>query len=90
MAEHRENRGISCVVCGEPIDTRLAATVTSNWRGSRRPQRQGWMHESCEAENVKARAEAGRVGLSVPVYEDHELPQEQMFGPFEPLSGYRS
>jgi len=83
--ERREPAGVPCIVCGEPVDTRLAASVSSGWRGSRRPQRQGWMHDACEAENVKVRTGAGRFRLSVPVYEEQELPHEQTFGPFEPL-----
>lgn len=45
--------GPSCLVCNGPIDTRTSWSL-GNTSGSRRCQRQGWIHTDCqEKEEVK-------------------------------------
>lgn len=45
--------GTPCLKCGEPIDTRLGNGGSMTRGGAKRPVRNGWMHQDCEAELAK-------------------------------------
>lgn len=79
--------GPSCLRCGETMDVRSGWSL-SNPRGSRRAQRQGYLHTDCESlsyltvakmqSKVKllrdgSEVPAPGVALEVPVYSDEEL-----------------
>jgi len=39
--------GPTCLRCGDTIDTRLGASMPTGMRGSKRSQRQGYVHDRC-------------------------------------------
>lgn len=73
--------GPECLECRGPIDSREGWSIP-NVRGSRKSQRNGYLHPDCQekaeqrtAKNQQEQGNTGRVRLEVPVYTDDELDQ---------------